>query len=657
MGLKIRVAVACLCLTSHHAMAQITLPTFEFVDVTSTAGLQFYASPPGMAAGVAVADIDDDGDLDFYLPNDDKTPAQLYRNEGGHFVEVAAAAGLDLETGDRVALWIDTDGDGDLDLFTANDIPGDTTSYRLHRQDPGFLFTDVTASAGVHVRSSGLHRGGLCAGDINQDGNLDIYCAMWDNESPSSDHHLFLNDSDGTFTDISLSSGIMTGAGPAQWQPVMYDFNGDGWLDISVAVDFTENHLWINQTDNTFVDIAAACGADILFNDMGQALGDFDQDGDFDVYLTNIHQGGKHNVLLRNESNSGSVSFTEVSHQNGVEDGAWGWGCTFFDADNDGDLDLAATNGFSQQAWLDDRTRFFMNRGRGPRWYTKDLAAGVGLDDDLWGSCLVAFDYDRDGDQDLLQTTLNDTIRLLENRQRSWVPTSEVGRFLVVKPRMPGANRRAIGAEITAQAGTSSQIRVITAGISCLGQEPAEACFGFGTVPTAADVSVNFPDGQSVSVPSVPLDGIVEIAPPPLTYFQLERGSLTAGGVLALRDSDDVRWAAKGPSGALATVLWEAGAAVGSTLTVTLEARSSDDMKAQLLLKNHSTGTYESAGSQAVGSTDTTLQWTGLDATKYLRGDGRVELRIDARRQASPFADMSVESISLDHLEVMVVAE
>ena len=505
----------------------------QFLEVGGLRGLDRFTPEPGLGTGMAIADVDDDGDIDLYVATATGVANQFYRNDDGVFVDIGAEAGLNTTDGTRSALWLDYDGDGDLDLVTAGDGGLETQSFHLYQQGPSLTFTDVTEAAGLLVFEEPGTRGGLSAGDLNEDGYLEIFFGM-----VSSKSRLYQNNTDGTFTDISESSGILVEQlDNFHWQSMMADFNGDGWLDIYVCVDVVENLMFINQQDGTFDEVAKDIGVDITFNDMGMSLGDFDADGDFDIVTTNIYpevvETG-HNVLLRNDSVGAQLSFEEIAEEQGIYDGGWGWGITFFDADLDGDVDLAATNGLNFFGWEDDRTRFFRNHGSGPDWFSDDEAALVGLDDDYWGSSLLAFDQDRDGDLDLLQTTLDGEVRLMEN-----VTQFPAGaHHLVVKPRLPGPNKRAIGSTVTLSAEGKSQLRLITAGTSFMGQEPAEAFFGVARARQADSIQVDFADGQQTIVHNIPLDRIIEIAPAPITHYLVQRGAVADGGVLDLRSAD-----------------------------------------------------------------------------------------------------------------------
>lgn len=507
---------ALLVIASPRAQADIS-----FDDVSGDRGLLPYTMF-GMGGGAIAADYDDDGDIDVFVPNAVGIPDQLYRNLGdGSFEEIAADVGLDSLDGPSAAVWFDYDGDHDLDLAVGGDCwetaigldpCTDMIKLRLYRQNADGMFEDVTVAAGLPVWWGGLItsvRGSLIAGDINNDGWLDLHVGMWSGQQGE----LYLNNQDGTFTDITMTSGIAPGAGVQDdhWQSMFYDFDGDGWLDLFVCIDFNENHLYINQQDNTFVDMAADAGVDSAWNEMGMTLGDYDNDGDMDIYITNIFSGPaqRHNALFRNDSAGDTLSFTEVAQDLGCDQGYWGWGTTFLDSNNDGWLDIAATNGWTG-TWLTDPSVFYLSSG-GPDVTFSESSVEVGFDDTYWGSGLVAFDLERDGDLDLFQTCIwGGPTRLLESSLNG---ADVDNHYLVIKPRMDGPNHRAIGATVRVSAGGLDMMRYISAGTSFLSQEPAEAFFGLGAAAIADSVTIEWPDGTETTWTNVVADRVRTLVP------------------------------------------------------------------------------------------------------------------------------------------------
>ena len=503
--------------SSGHAAAQI-----QFTDVTSEVGLGSYHAAHGIAAGATAVDFDDDGDIDLFVPNGHGFGDQLYVNLGnGHFVERASPMGLDTTDNSRGALWFDHDGDGDLDLMVyADTYDGGpalaSSSCRQYRNDGPAGFVEVTNTVGLgglmydaqDENNRKNHVGGAAAGDLNNDGHIDFVLGYWDGFL-----HLFLNDGAGSFVENSVPSGLQPANPPElehHWQVVIHDFNGDGWNDIFSAVDFGPNQLWINQQDGTFTDVAAAAGIATAWNEMGVTIGDYDNDGDPDLYVTNIDGIAvgytRHSVLFRNDSVGGVPSFTEVATSAGVAISDWGWGCTFFDADNDGWLDLASTNGFGSPPYNNDATHLFHNQG-GPSPVFTDISATAGTADQDWGSCLLAFDFDRDGDLDMAQTTYDNVVRLYRN------DTVGGGEHLVVQARMCGPNRFAIGATVRVQTSAGWLTRYIRAGTSMIGQEPYEASFGLGGDEVVKTLEILWPDGTQTVLTDITSDQVMRVTP------------------------------------------------------------------------------------------------------------------------------------------------
>ncbi len=472
---------------------------FVFVEVTAQRGIApVYPAADGMTVGVCAVDFDDDGFIDIFVPTGEGSPHLLYRNQGdGSFVEIAQSVGIDTLRQARAALWFDADGDAKLDLVLLGDCfdstdPDcvDSSTVEFYRQIEGGRFELSTDLAGLNnefLQTSGMHRGGAAAGDLNRDGSLDLVFGTWADEA-----RVHINNGDGSFRDESLNCGIGGEVG-GHWQPVMHDFNGDGWMDIYWAIDFRANRLWLNLGDGTFVDDAAGAGVDIAFNDMGIALQDFDNDGDADIYITEIfnRKNGRHNPLLQNNSVGGVPAFTDIGVAAGVSNTSWGWGTTAGDFDLDGLLDLGATNGFFNPPFSTDRSRMF-RQIEGDELRFADVTLTSGFGDTLHGGGLVSFDADRDGDLDIVQVSPSGIVRFLDNR---CVTQSCDANWLVVQPRAGGANAFGVGATLRVTVGGRTMTRYILAGDSSLSQHPLEAHFGLGGAQIVDLLRIEWPDG------------------------------------------------------------------------------------------------------------------------------------------------------------------
>lgn len=536
----IRAVIGCfLVVLGFPVVAQVQL-----TSVGDSAGfLAYETGTPG--SGVSAEDFDSDGDIDIFVTTGAGVPNQLYRNRGdGSFDEIAAEAGVDSLMLSRTALWLDYDGDHRLDLLVGGDCfqrplsCTDNLFLILYRQVGDALFEDVTNAAGItedNIADDFILRAGMSAGDINNDGYLDVILGTW-----RAGAQVLLNDGDGAFTDITASSGL-DASDTRYYAHTLHDFDGDGWLDIHSTIDRDPDQLWINQKNNTFVNVAPAVAVDNPWSGMGTALGDYDNDGDIDIYVTNIRVADDHNVLYRNDTVGSTLAFTEVSKALGVEDTDWGWGCTFLDADNNGALDLAVTNGMIFPSWTNDPSNLFMNSGTAPFQFT-DIAGTTPFGDTALGSSLIAFDYNRDGDLDMLQTVMANPIpgeeAPSELRLFDISPSvgETAGNFLVVKPRMEGPNHWAIGTVVRVEVGDMSMIRVITAGISFLGQEPAEAHFGVGEATQIDSVQIEWPDGTESIYTSIHANDIYTVVGDALIPEKKD----TDGD--RLLDFDELRW-------------------------------------------------------------------------------------------------------------------
>ncbi len=367
-------------------------PMLVFTDVTAAA----VPASLGYGMGVAAADYDNDGWVDLYVTNYGSN--QLLRNNGdGTYADMTATAGVGDERWSVSASFLDYDRDGRLDLFVGN-------------------YLDY--SLGGRAKCAAVT------------GSPD-YCSPL-NFAPQPDR-LFRNLGNGRFQDVSGSAGVTTEFGPALGV-VAADFDGDGWLDVYVANDATENQLWMNQTDGTFANEAVLAGCAV--NDtgipegsMGIAVADFDGNGALDLFMTHIAQ--ETNTLYLN---SGDGVFREATRRSrlGVSSRPLtGFGAVPIDFDNDGWQDLFVVNGTVQKiaalvAQGDPyplRQQDSLYRNVGGVAFKKVEGHGE-FDEPHVGRGLASGDLDLDGDDDLVVFDSAAPVRLLRNEQRSagvWV--------------------------------------------------------------------------------------------------------------------------------------------------------------------------------------------------------------------------------------------
>jgi len=384
--------------------------TPRFVDVTDAAGIQAF----GYGMGVATGDVDGDGFVDLYLPQ--YGPNQLWHNNGdGTFSDWTRRSGVAAAEWSVSAAFFDYDRDGDLDLYV--------TDYVVYAVE-----NNIVCYAPSSRRD---------------------YCgpASFDSEPD----RLFRNRGDGTFEDVSVPTGIARVRGAGMGVAVA-DFNGDAWPDLYTANDGEPNFLWINEAGRTFRDEALMAGTavnreGVAEASMGIAVGDFDGDGDDDLFLT--HLAGETNTLYTND---GTGLFDDRTIPTGLAGGSLpftSFGTAWFDFDNDGWLDLAIASGAVKgiealaQAGdpypLDQPNQLFHNR-EGKRFEDATGRAGPAFSEAEVSRGLAPGDVDNDGAPDLALTNNSGPARLLVNagaRGQAWLGLTRVGApFLGLEARV-----------------------------------------------------------------------------------------------------------------------------------------------------------------------------------------------------------------------------
>jgi hypothetical protein len=302
-----------------------------------------------VAIGQAWGDVNRDGWLDLYLTNGEGANKLYESNGDGTFTKSPHAGTVevaDMHSGG--ATFADYDNDGWRDLYV-----GTSSTNVLFHNDAGLGFTDVTDTAGIGNDHYGING---AWGDYDGDGFLDLYVANNSNTSSASDDALYHSNGDGTFTDYSYLLDA-TQRGKPTFVASWLDYDNDGDLDIYTVVDHgVENVLWRNDgpgcTHWCFTDVSVSSGANASVLGMGLAIGDYDADGDLDLYFSSIGP----QVLLQNQTSQGSPTFIDVAAAAGVQTDAIGWGAIFFDFDNDGWLDLYLASYHLARSWKPPRS-------------------------------------------------------------------------------------------------------------------------------------------------------------------------------------------------------------------------------------------------------------------------------------------------------------
>ena len=524
----------------------------RFTDVAKEAGLTQPVVYGGIetknyiievvGCGVAFLDYDNDGWLDLFVLSGSRlegsppgTTNRLYKNNrNGTFTDVTEKAGLKRDGWASAVTVGDYDNDGFDDLFI--------TYYGhnvLYRNNGDGTFTDVTKKAGLHADA--VRYGSGCTWiDFDRDGHLDLFVATYLNTTldklpkpgenadcrwkgvpvncgprglPTGSAQLFRNNGNGTFTDVSRQSGIAAASGAYPMTAVAADYDNDGWPDIYVACDSTPSWLFRNQRDGTFREEGLERGVAVSEDGLEQAgmgigVGDYDLDGNLDIFKT--HFADDSNVLYRNDGKGNYNDFT-IRAGIGVETRYVGWGTAMADLDNDGFPDLFLVTG---SVYPEIEKKLPAYPFRTPRLVFRNLGdgrfeelideAGPGVAATHSSRGCAFGDFDNDGDVDILVMNMNEPPSLLRNDvsgTRHWLKVLLVG---------VQSNRSAIGARVTARYGGRTHAQEVCAQSSFYSANDRRLHFGLGAA-AKADLTVRWPNGSTEQVPNVDANQLVVI--------------------------------------------------------------------------------------------------------------------------------------------------
>ncbi len=476
-----------------------------FTDVTAVAGV----ANRRWGQGVCVGDFDNDGWPDVYVTNFGAN--RLYHNDGhGGFTDVAETAGVAAPGWSTGCAFGDYDGDGRLDLFVAGYVALDIE--RLPPAPPtaaGRRVGDKAASSSEPVRGGmgAAYRPGAAYCEYR---GQPVMCGP--RGLKGAGDHLFRNNGDGTFTEVSEKAGVADPSGLYGFGVAFFDFDDDGRLDLFVANDSGPNYLYRNRGDGTFQDVSLASGA--ALNElgleqahMGVAVGDYDRDGRDDLHVTNFADDT--NILYHND---GGGLFSDVTFASGVGQTSipfLGWGTNFLDYDNDGWLDLFVANGHvyplvDRFNWNTSyRQRALLFRNVKGKFVEIGGSGGLGLNTPrtLRGSAVG--DFDNDGDIDVLASGIDDVPAFLRNdggsRAGHWINLRLVGDPARKCPR------DAIGSVVFCTTNGVRQRGEVASGRSQLSQSDLRVHFGLGAATRVDRLEVRWANGPTVAydVPAV----------------------------------------------------------------------------------------------------------------------------------------------------------
>ncbi|RKR14400.1 putative secreted protein (Por secretion system target) [Maribacter vaceletii] len=448
--------------------------------------------------GNAVADYDLDGDLDVFIvaynsfdANDQTTWSRLLENINGRLEDVTKDAGFgiqhsnaqkqDLKLG---ASWGDYDNDGYPDILLSHQ-----NGTQLYKNMGNKTFKDVTRTAKIEPCLSCNNSGSLWW-DYDNDGDLDLYLFYLEDEN-----RLFNNQADGTFKEIIGALNINDGN--RTWSSLPIDANHDGWLDLYVVNDFGLSNFYLSQEGESFINATDIYNLRNTGCGMGSTIGDFNNDGYYDIYVTNIAETKKNPLFM----GTAEGPFVNVTNQEGVGNGHYGWGTRFLDADNDGDQDLYVVNG---EADLHYENVFFKNlRKEGEKkfddWTNESAANGLNN-----GMGAEVFDYDQDGDLDILVSNTNNAPYLYKNT------TAISDAWLQVSLEGITSNKNAFGAKLIAYVEGDSIHRLLH-GATIMGQSVKPAHFGLGDVNKIDSLFIQWPNSIPEKIYDIAINQKIKI--------------------------------------------------------------------------------------------------------------------------------------------------
>ena len=472
----------------------------QFVDVSSDLLLPSDHTGGFLGAGVSFADFNNDN-IDDLTFGHHAGQIRFYQGDGVWFEEIQLNIVNDLNETKSV-LWADIDNDGDQDFLITNR----NASNKLWLNDGGMQFTDVTSSCGIST-SIITKSYGASFGDYDNDGYIDMYICNFHSSIIDIENELYHNNGNGTFTEVTAIAGVGNGF-QQSFQSTWIDIDKDGFLDLHVINDRPnqQNSFYHNNGDGTFTDVASDWGVNISVWAMSSTFGDYDRDGDLDLYVTNSLDG---NVLLSNNMNEGG-GFIDVTDIEAVQVNQICWGACFIDHENDSWLDLYVASGMNT---FTDYPAVFDQYGVQPNAFYSSSGDSPMLDistetpqAEQYSFAIAKGDFNNDGFPDLVSHQIGEYASVISS-------TPNENHFLKVMPQGTYVNRDAIGAEVMVyhseglNTGVNTvNVDVVFCGDKYLSQNSRHLHFGLGTSSQIDSVVVQWPGAGLESFHGLSID-------------------------------------------------------------------------------------------------------------------------------------------------------
>jgi hypothetical protein len=510
----------------------------QFTDVTAAAGLCYTVNSSAsdstasrVGGGIAVNDINADNNLDIYVTHGRDSTGKLFQlNNQFVFEDITATSGLNVTSTNYAASFIDLDADGDQDLISIQD---ENPFIQFFANQGQNQYTDISHLIDITFSKVAYS---MAAGDVDLDGDLDLFFAHWDPDNKQNRwEYLWQQDGPGVYQDISqnleleaFDAGIEAADDDEySFTPIFADINNDRFPDLLVAADWGTSQYLVNNAGSNFVDDTIPA----VISDragMGAAVADYDNDGDLDWFVSAIGDVREEflkigllngNRLYRNDGQGNFLNMTDYAQ---VRQGYWAWGSCFADINNDGYEDLFIVNGYN--GWNEEqqqsgnfekysatRALLYVNQQDGR---FKEQSTDLGVEHTGMGRGLVCYDYDRDGDIDLLIANNGASPTLLRNDSET-----STQHFLNVRLKGLIDNPQAVGARIYLNTVNTNQMRELQLGSHFVSQNPVEAHFGMTADDTIEELRIKWPgtNTEDTVLNNVTLDRFMVIHHPDRT--------------------------------------------------------------------------------------------------------------------------------------------